>query len=287
MALDKNKVKILTSFEGSSYDEIMALCFQKFLDFCHSKNIVERSNQLRTEIEESVDSKNYSEKYLDIKKIPVCVSYFEITKGSSVSKITAFGECHEEEYHSVGHWYQSISNKDDRRIPNYSIHLTNDLIEACLRSNFENQIDKLNSEHAIDFLNQIARSRILEKMDEKYLEDKYLLFIFSDPVKKTYLETIMENGGRTFKEKCLHALCIVNPNSSANYERVESPQEKKLWLNSLCENQKAMFIKKKDSIITYDISVPSFINTHTEKVKKSKKRKTENDDESDDHYHSS
>jgi hypothetical protein len=145
--------------------------------------------------------------------------------------------------------------KEESKPPHYVISLNNDMIENCLK---EGSSKEKNA--AIDFLKQVSRSRIFEKLDEKYNSEKYFLFILSDSVKKTEMEQLIVNEGCSFREKNMHASLRVVPNSSRNYSKVESPLSKKNWLRQVKNLQESMYIPNASSYVHYDVNVHSFTN---------------------------
>lgn len=272
--MEKSKVKILNTSVGNGYDDIISKCIDHFLTFCKSTEIVRRSNDARFELETSINRENFDEKSPLIKQIPCVVSSFQINRNN----FEYIGDSREEQYGSFSQFIQNQLSLDERNLPSYSIYLNNDLIENALLDKFESEQDDNYQNHveAVNFLKQVAKCRIFEKLDEKYLLDNYYLFIVSHPILKTELEVIIQNGGSTFREKNPFGLLLVSPYNSRNFEKVESPQEKKDWLQTISDNQRALYIKprKNNTSLKYDFNLTRFVNgPHQQQSKKSKKRK--------------
>ena len=270
MALDSNKVKILNSSYGKDYDEIIDRCLDHFLTFCKKTNIVERSNAMRSELEKSINRDNFEEKEILIKQIPCVVSSFTISKDN----LEYIGDSREELYGSYSNFIQNQLSLDERNLPSYSIYLNNDLIEAALQTEFSDDESLSRHQEAMNFLKQVSKCRIYDKLDEKYLLDKYYLFIVSHPVLKTELEVIMQNEGRNFREKSPYSLLLVSPYNSRNFEKVETPQDKKDWLQTISDNQRALYIKPKgETTLKYDFNLTRFINGPSQNKKTDLTRK--------------
>ena len=270
MAMEKNKVKILNNSVGESYDDVIEKCLNHFLSFCKKTDIVERSNEARRELEKTINRENFDEKSGTIKQIPCVGSSFRIDK----SNFEYLGDSREEQYGSFANFIQNQLSLDDRNLPSYSIYLNNDLIENALMSDFDSDDSKRQHQEAVNFLKQVSKCRIFEKLDEKYLLDSYYLFIVSHPVLKTELEVIIQNEGRNFQEKSPYSLLLVSPYNSRNFEKVDSAQEKKDWLQTISDNQRALYIKpgKGESTLKYDFNLTRFVNG-PQQSKKTRKRK--------------
>ena len=251
MAMDKSKVKILNSFVAKSYEDIFDKAIDHFLSFCKKSEIVKRSNDARLAVESSMTKKNFEFKMNDVRLIPEVASYYEIDRNT----MEVFGEVKEETRGTTLKFVESVLMKEEGKPPHYVIVLNNDMIDGGL-----NDSDKSSKNSTHDFLKQVSRSRIFEKLDEKYNSDKYFLFIFSDSIKKTELEQLIANEGSSFKEKNLHASLRLFPNSSRNYTKVDSPIAKKNWLRSVKNLQESMYIPNCLDSVHFDITVHAFTN---------------------------
>lgn len=275
MAVNRQEVRAFTLNFENVVDAINKTFFEYFLRFIEEINLCGRVEEKRSEIEATLNVKNYSEKVKEVNFLPVVNCSFSIPKNFNNEEVACM--CREMPLHAKGGFVENQYVTNDFK-PIYQLDFSNQMLLSLLRKD----------EKSIDYVKQISFNRIFEKIKERYNGGEIIVNYFTDPISYTKLELQLSQQ-RDLETPLPGVTQTVYPGNSNYYMNVGSPNSKKDWLNNLNLFMEQSYIppcgnREEEGFIYHHAFVGSFqscqvrteeSDSKTEVKKKSRKRKLE------------
>lgn len=248
MAMNNSTVRAM-NFDFSGVHDCVHKTFEFFLQFVKEIGYTEEVTSKRLDIESRLNRKNFSNILKEVANLPIVVCTYNIPKSFTGSvevmcmKLNAGSKMN----------YLTTQNDSSELKPSYQLDFSTEMINQIV---LENDVTK-------NYIDQISKNRIFEKILERYSGDGIIVNYFSDPISYTKLE-IQLSQQRDLESPLCGVTQTVHPGNSNYYQNVSTANGKKEWLNGLSLFLEQSYISPRevteqdDSFIYHNACVTSF-----------------------------